>query len=297
MTEKEGFNKLGVTEVDVLIASFRRPALLEQALCNLQQLQNLHQPDLLLNVHVIDEAMGSGAGPAAARNQAALAGSSEFIAILDDDDQWTEHRLQRSIAILQQEPEVVLVCGDMEVPARGLDSILGARFTIPEQGLTLDHRDLSLDCFVCTSTVTMRRADWEQAGGMREELSRAEDYDLWLRLTARGGRIRLLPDRLARYGVATERLSDDVIAMLEATRSVLEQSSLAPLDASMRTRLGRLDAALSHQLSARNSPLRALRHSIRALRQAPFARLCWSSLARALLSCLAVPRFGNISTP
>ncbi len=265
--------------VDVLVASWRRPELLKRALDSVERVREAHAASLCLHVHVIDEEAGSGAGPAAARNLAAARGEAEFIALLDDDDQWTTDRLVRSIDFLKSEPDLALVCGDM---GGAESSALQGRVSIPTEGRTLNHRDLTLDCFVCTSTVTLRRTDWEHAGGMNEELQRAEDYDLWLRLTGEGRNIRVLPELLALYGEQLHRLSDDRVAMVRATREVLTSSAHLESDRAIQNRLGRLDAVIAHGLAraGRGSEARAM--ALQALREAPTAPIAWTALGRAL---------------
>ena len=130
--------------------------------------------------------------------------------------------------------------------------------------------------------MTLRRLDWELAGGMDETLQRAEDYDLWLRLTRKGARIRLLPELLGHYGEQNNRLSDDNCAMVRATRSVLNNSALVTSDRAMRDRLGRLDAVIAHSLAKEGRSNEARSLAIRALRGAPMARVAWTALGRSL---------------
>jgi glycosyltransferase involved in cell wall biosynthesis len=269
------------THIDVLVASWRRPELLKRALASLDRVSKARAASLCLHVHVIDEEAGSGAGPAAARNLAAAQGEAEFIALLDDDDQWTTNRLIRSVDFLRSEPELALVCGDM---SRSQGRALQGRLSIPTEGVTLGHRDLTLDCFVCTSTVTLRRSDWEQAGGMSEELQRAEDYDLWLRLTREGRKIRVLPDLLGHYGEQEHRLSDDSIAMVRATREVLSRSARLETDRAIMNRLGRLDAVIAHGLARAGRRNEARAMALQALREAPTAPIAWTALGRSLAS-------------
>ncbi len=275
----EGSTRLA--HVDVLIASWHRPELLKRALTSVERVRRARKGSLRIHLQVVDEDGGSGAGPAAARNLAAAQGDAEFIAILDDDDQWTEMRLLHSIAVLQDEPDIALVCGDMQ---QDEGSALEGRLKIPTGGRTLSHRDLCLDCFVCTSTVTLRRRDWERAGGMNETLQRAEDYDLWLRLTRDGKHIRVLPDLLGHYGEQPGRLSEDPSAMVQATRQVLTHSAQLSDDRAVRDRLGRLDAVIAHNLAktGRGRAARAL--AVQALRKAPTAPVAWTALGRSLAS-------------
>jgi len=228
---------------------------------------------------VIGEKDGSGAGPAAARNLAAARGNGEFIALLDDDDRWTAGRLDNAIKILRTNPEVALCCGDIEMAG---GRALSGRLAVPPQGATYSHRELALDCFVCASTVTLRRAEWEQAGGMNEELRRAEDYDLWLRMTQGGRKIYVEPAVLAHYGEQGSRLSADLVAMARATRDVLNRSASVRPDRPWRDRLGRLDAVIAHGLALEGQPRQARTLALDAVRSAPKARVAWTALARAL---------------
>jgi glycosyltransferase involved in cell wall biosynthesis len=267
------------TSVDVLVPSWRRTALLEQALESIEGVRSEEGEGFQIEVYVVDEEEGSGAGPAAARNLAAMRGRGEFIALLDDDDRWAPSRLCSAIGVLRAEPSVALVCGDA-ITATG--RALQGRLALPSGGVGLSHRKLALDCFVCASTVTLRRIDWEAAGGMNEELRRAEDYDLWLRLTRDGRTVHVLPDVLAHYGEQGERLSEDLVAMARATRTVLGLSAQVEPDRFWRDRLGRLDAIIAHGLAREGSRAQARSLALDAVRAAPTARVAWTALGRAM---------------
>jgi len=267
------------TSVDVLVPSWRRAEQLEQALQSIEGVRSKEGETLHIETYVVDEEAGSGAGPATARNLAATRGRGEFIALLDDDDRWAPARLSAAIEILRAEATVALVCGDaLTAAGRALDG----RLALPSGGAGLSHRKLALDCFVCASTVTLRRVDWEAAGGMNEELRRAEDYDLWLRLTRDGRTVHVLPDVLAHYGEQGERLSEDLVAMARATRAVLGLSAQVDPDRFWRDRLGRLDAIIAHGLAKEGNRGQARSLALDAVRSAPTARVAWTALGRAM---------------
>ena len=267
------------TAVDVLIPSLDRPEQLAGALDSVEVVRAA-EPDLELRVHVVDREQGSAAGAAAARNLAAARGDAPFLALLDDDDRWLAPRLGRAVELLRQRPEVAVVAGDAELSSGGRF----VRSTLPATGRDLDHRNLMQDCGVCTSTVTLRRIDWERAGGMDERLERAEDYELWLRLTRPGRRVHVLQDRLARYDDIADGLSSDPVAMAAATLVALDLSGLgATLDPSLRGRLGRLEAVRAHGLARSGDRRAALELALAAVRHAPGARVAWTALARAVI--------------
>jgi glycosyltransferase involved in cell wall biosynthesis len=130
------------------------------------------------------------AGVTKSRQEALLASTGEFIAVLDDDDEWVgEHKLTKQVSYLQAHPEAVLVGG-------------GRRLLTPaNQNVPLDRLPLAL-CPECdqqitrtmlfrnnffTSTVMFRKQAAIQAGGfVSGSFDLAEDYDLWLRLKTIG---------------------------------------------------------------------------------------------------------------
>lgn len=266
--------------VDVLVPSLDRPQRLAEALDSVEAARAA-EPDIEVRVHVVDRAGGSAAGVAAARNIAARRGSAPFLALLDDDDRWLTPRLGRAIEVLEARPEVMAVCGDAELAS-------GGRFcrpTPPSEGRDLDHRNLMRDCGVCSSTVTLRRRDWEQAHGMDERLARAEDYELWLRLTRPGGRIHVLADLLAWHDDRSDGLSSDPAAMATATLMALEMSALgARQEPGLSDRIGRLEAVRAHGLAKAGERRAALDLALAAIRHAPMAKVSWTALARALTS-------------
>lgn len=277
------------TAVDVLVPTRDRAAA-AGAIASVEAAATA-EPELDVRLHVVEDP--EGRGPAWARNRAAEAGDAPYIALLDDDDAWLAPRLGRAIEVLRKRDPIVLVAGD------AIDD-RGRRF-LPSQpppgGEGRDHGSLALDCTICTSTVTVRRADWEAAGGMDESFACAEDYDLWLRLTRDGRRAHLLPDPLVRRG--PDRLSADPVAMAAATLRALESSAHMPEGDEhvvanrhsraaegirvWRDRRGRLRGVWAHGLAKSGEFGPALEQAVRAVREAPAARVAWTSLIRASL--------------
>ena len=275
--------------VDVLVPSRRGGASLERALQSVEAVRAA-EPDLQISVYVEEDP--DGTGPAATRNRAAKRGTGQYLALLDDDDRWLSPRLAPAVKILGKKQEIALVCGDAELAS-------GGRFLAnppPEGGEGRDHGSLALGWSVCTSTATLRRADWEAAGGMNEGFGRAEDYELWLRLTAEGRRIHALPHAMA-WRSDGEGLSQDGVAMAQATLEALARSANMPEGErafgkysrmtegvrAWRDRRGRLRGVVAHGLAKDGAFGPALEQAIEAVTEAPTARVAWTSLARAAM--------------
>ena len=89
-----------------------------------------------------------------------------------------------------------------------------------------DIRELGLEAFayrnpVATSTVLLRKDAFEIAGGFREEFRGPEDYDLWMRIAARGRCCRVARP-LSRYRHVEGSLSLDDRTFLPQVLSVLD---------------------------------------------------------------------------
>jgi glycosyltransferase involved in cell wall biosynthesis len=132
---------------------------------------------------------GRFGGAAAARNAGWRATGAAFVAFLDADDLWMPDKLAVAAERLAAAPAADWFFSDGAF--RTLDGQLHASWFAlyadlvePWCGAPLEQ--LFEVNFVLTSSAIVRRAALEAAGGFDEQLSHAEDLDLWIRLTRRG---------------------------------------------------------------------------------------------------------------
>jgi glycosyltransferase involved in cell wall biosynthesis len=142
-------------------------------------------------------------GQSVARNYALSIANGDFICFLDSDNYWPEDKLERSIRAFESHPEVDIVYGDC--------------ITIDEQGNEL-HRNnmrrhsgniaalLLKDNFVSMNTTMTRRKCFDEMGGMSGKRRVADDYDLWLKFSARF-QFLYIPEFLAYYRVMENQIS------------------------------------------------------------------------------------------
>jgi glycosyltransferase involved in cell wall biosynthesis len=135
------------------------------------------------------------AGPAAARNLGIRMSKSRYVAFLDADDYWLPEKLQRQITLLEQNPDVGLVCSDCATLREGkIGRSYFANGHVPQTGKLFER--LTRECFIFTPTVVVRRECLDDIGLFNESLRVSEDFNLWLRIAARW-EIAVVPEVLA----------------------------------------------------------------------------------------------------
>lgn len=125
---------------------------------------------------------GGQHGPSTARNLGARAAVTPYVAFLDADDRWLPWHCETVIPLLQAAPEAAAAFGRIQQFGPGGDIPTPRRTTILKEGAL---PELLLDNPIPQSAAIVDRAKFLAAGGYREGMRHAEDYDLWLRLAER----------------------------------------------------------------------------------------------------------------
>jgi glycosyltransferase involved in cell wall biosynthesis len=152
-------------------------------------------------LQVIRRARG---GLTSALNTALRLSRAPLVARLDADDLALPERLERQLAFLSAHPDVGLVgTAAREVDASGREvAIVRPPLDDAEIRRTLIRRNPFVH-----SSVVMRRAAVEQAGGYDEAFPVAQDYDLWMRMS-RVTCMANLPDPLVVRRLRPGRVSE-----------------------------------------------------------------------------------------
>jgi len=142
-------------------------------------------------VRVIQQA---NAGQSAARNEGVRQATGAFVAFLDQDDRWYPSKLAQQAAVLNAEPDVVMVhCNYDRVDGDGRVLVAGAALAERVSALASPLGRLIGDALVFPSAMMVRRDVFQLVGGFDPELRGFEDFDLIARLT-RQGRLVLVPE-------------------------------------------------------------------------------------------------------
>ena len=121
-------------------------------------------------------------GPAAARNRGIAESSAEYIVFLDSDDWLHPDKIGLQLAVMEGNAGC-LISHTQEIWYRA-GMLLNQKMKHRKQAGYIFDRCLDL-CAVSMSTVMLKRQLIEQVGVFDEDLPCCEDYDYWLRVSAK----------------------------------------------------------------------------------------------------------------
>ena len=158
-----------------------------------------------------------------ARNHGIRESCGEYIALLDSDDLWLPEKLEKQVALLDENPEAAFVCSDTYV----IDT-LGEVIKVWKKGRHHQETFESLyeSNYVYVSTTLIRRQCLDTVGYFDEGLSFSEDYDLWLRLSGRYT-FKHMPACLAKYRVHENNMSKNFDTRVYAHRIIAHKPEIA----------------------------------------------------------------------
>jgi glycosyltransferase involved in cell wall biosynthesis len=181
----------------------------------------------------VEVLINPGRGLSSARNCAIQRTDTEFIALLDDDDEFLPEKLARLAGYMEAHGDAGMVFTpvtliDPDGRARGISASSRVGLTYPESLLGND--------FMPPSAAVIRRRSLLDAGLFEEACGLCEDYELFIRLS-RTCRIAYVDECLTRYRQHPGQMS-------QAPRQ-LEQAALAVVTAHARRELpARADAII-----------------------------------------------------
>ena len=223
-------------------------------------------------------------GGAAARNAGIGAAHGEFIAFLDDDDEWLPDKLAQQMALMQDTAGrnwPVVYTGEQYVGADG-STVRVLRPT--RQGDILC--DLLFGNYIgSTSTVLAARSALLAVGGFDEALRSCQDWDLWIRLAGKRP-FSVVPAPLVRRHVYGDRIDTDLAAQAQGRLSLLEKirPQLSSVNWRQRRRiLGNHYLMLAGQHLACGARRDAARWAVRSCSQDPLVARTWYLLGKVLV--------------
>ena len=120
-----------------------------------------------------------GQGGNHARNTGIKNSRGEYIAFLDDDDEWHEDKIQLQIDFLNKNPGIGLVC----TAINSIDDATGVKSVfVPSAPQDCSIEILKYNLIGSTTTVLTKHELLDSVEMFDEDLKAMQDYDLWIRL-------------------------------------------------------------------------------------------------------------------
>ena len=143
----------------------------------------------------------TNSGPASARNRGIAVSNGEFIQFLDSDDFLAPNKIERQMAVFTANPECHVVYCDFAFMSDGTDvGIEESPAAYKEKCGTENVFEALLDGnFIVIHSPLTRSDVIRSCGAFDTTLSSDEDYDLWLKIAAKGYRFCFIPEVLAFY--------------------------------------------------------------------------------------------------
>lgn len=138
-------------------------------------------------------------GRGAARNAGVSVSSGDYLAFLDDDDEFLPRKLEVQVAFLDRFPAVDLVSGRyVTMDAQGAALNYGQSY-VAQVTTDLSVPDWLRSCPFLLQSILLRRRCWDVVGGFDPELRQAEDHDFFLRLAGHGCVMKQIDEPVFRY--------------------------------------------------------------------------------------------------
>jgi len=261
--------------VSVIVPTHNRARLIGRALRSIQA-----QTAGVLEIIVVDDGSTDGtgelirtefpavrylqqaqAGVSAARNRGIDAARGTWIALLDSDDEWLPAKIARQWSRLAAEPEL-RVCHTDEMWIRNGVRV-NAMKKHAKRGGWIFRQCLPL-CAMSPSSILIHREVFDRIGFFDEALPACEDYDLWLRITARFPVQFVAEPLIRKYGGHEDQLSRRHWGMdrfrIQALEKVLASGVLNDEDRAAAAATCAAKAALFAQGALKRGNIEIARH-------------------------------------
>jgi glycosyltransferase involved in cell wall biosynthesis len=217
-------------------------------------------------------------GGSAARNTGIANSKYEYIAFLDDDDEWFPDKLRKQMQLLLARPQKV---GCVYTGYVTVDRTSGEKTgqKIPRKRGDLSKELPGSNCIGGTSAVLLRRECFDKVGLFDESLPSFQDYDLWIRIS-REFHFDYLKEPLFNYYLHQNKISGSPEAINRGIEIMLEKYGTS---ASFRKQLSYRYLSLGVDYCDSGDAGKARETFIKAIELYPLAMKHYLNLALCML--------------
>ena len=167
-------------------------------------------------------------GVSSSRNKGLSLAKGDWVAFLDSDDEWIAQKLEKQIYALKNKPEYK-VCHTEEIWIRhGIH--VNQKVKHKKSGGWIFPQCLPL-CVMSPSSILIHRSVFDEVGEFNSLLPACEDYDLWLRITAKYPVLYLDEPLIKKYGGHDDQLSKKYWGMdrfrIQALQNIILENHLS----------------------------------------------------------------------
>jgi glycosyltransferase involved in cell wall biosynthesis len=161
----------------------------------------------------------SNRGEATSRNTGIKHSHGEFIAFLDDDDEWMPEKLDRQITLMSQHGKQVggIYTGILTIDRDSGDLV---EQIIPQKRGYIYDDLLVENCVFTPSTVLLRRECFTKVGLFDRNITYGPDYDMWIRI-AKEYQFEYIKEPLVKYYIHKNRLSGNYEKFIAGAETIL----------------------------------------------------------------------------
>lgn len=218
-------------------------------------------------------------GACYSRNRGLEVAKGEFIAYLDDDDEWIPEKLEKQMK--QMKDDTVLVYSDYSVKSDDYDVRPARKRTYPS-GIVLEQ--LLASNFIGGSSVPlMKTSVLREIGGFDSSFRSCQDYDVWIRM-AEKGLVAAVPEVLSYYYVWDESITGVFERRVQGWDWIFKKH--AELYAKYPKSAVAFQAMIIEESVKRAYPNYALRIFLESFRYFPKNARCLAAALRGLLLML-----------
>ena len=229
-------------EVSLIIPTYNRCASLKRALHSVFQQTTLPNEIIVVDDGSTDNTADvittefpqvryisqTNKGVSAARNSGIQQAQGNWIALLDSDDTWLKDKLAAQISALSTAPDIK-VCHTEEIWVRNGVRVNAMKKHKKSGGWIFNHC-LPL-CAMSPSSILINRSVFDDVGLFDESFPACEDYELWLRITARYPVLFLEQPLINKHGGHEDQLSHKYWGMdrfrIQALEKIIAQPYLS----------------------------------------------------------------------
>lgn len=195
--------------ISVVIPTHKRPHLLKRAIQSV-----LEQSLLPLEIIVVDDAGSAesaetvknfnsdlikyvhnadGRGASSSRNLGASFSNGDFIAFLDDDDEWLPLKLEKQVTLIEQ-LDLDACFSQIQIKYENTELCYPTKSSMPVDPLISILKENYIGA---TISAVIKKSVFQKLGGFDLEYKAREEYDLWIRIILNGFKVGIVEEPLA----------------------------------------------------------------------------------------------------